>query len=191
VTTSAEDRLRAGLVALVTLASASVAQAQAHGVTTATLDAIGPRSGVSIQSTLLAHATELDSCRGEAEALVSVTFAIAPDGSVIAPASGEDPELDRAATDCTLGVLARLHFRAHATSTTTVAWTFRLAAPTLRHCFCFSWIHGPDHGHTCEPTRAACEREHASFSRERTECRASDEATCAHEAWIGGQHYRR
>ncbi len=173
------------------LSLASPAAAQAHGVTTTTLDVVGPRSTRAVRSTLRAHGGDLERCRGEADALVRVSFAIAPDGSVLSPTGEEDPDLDRFATECATSALAGLRFPGRATGTTTVSWSFRLVARPLRRCFCFDWIHGPDHGHTCEPTRARCEAEHASFARERTACRASEEPSCEHDAWIGGQHLRQ
>lgn len=183
-------RLAAACSLVLWLAAPALAQSRSRSIVTLSLDVIGPRTTVSVRSSLRAHEADFDRCRGDAEGLVRVAFSIAPDGAALAPTSDEDPSLDRAATECVLGVMASVHFAHVATSTTSVAWAFRLRARQTRPCWCFDWVHGPDHGHTCEPTRARCETEHRTFSRERTECRASQEPSCEHDGWIDGQHLR-
>jgi hypothetical protein len=172
------------------VASAAHAQSRPASITTLTLDVIGPRTTGAVRSALRAHGRDLDRCRGDADGLVRVAFSIAPDGSVLAPTRVEDPSLDEAATDCALEVVATLHFTGHATSVTSVAWSFRLAARAMRTCWCFDWIHGADHGLTCEPTHARCDSERRSFPRESTECRSIPQPSCEHEAVIDGQGMR-
>lgn len=60
-------------------------------------------------------------------------------------------------------------------------------AGTSVRCMCFDWIHGPDFGTSCEPTRRACEREAAAMGRDHTECRAMRRARCDDEATVDGQ----
>ena len=65
-----------------------------------------------------------------------------------------------------------------------------LAQPSTRTCWCFSWVHGPDHGRDCLPTRSRCEQDRRAMDRDTTECVRSEEAECVRDGWVGGQHYR-
>lgn len=174
----------------------SVAGAQrVEVVATIEVDAIGPRSGASVRATLRRHLGELERCRGEDDALVRIGFAIAPSGAVIDPRPASDPDLDRDATECVIALLRGWQVPGHARSVTTVSWSLRLRArrestdeegggdgqrAPLRACFCFSWVHGPDHGITCEPTRARCVAERRATDRDATECAPRELPACDH-----------
>jgi hypothetical protein len=78
--------------------SALARRARPPAITTRTLDVIGPRSTASVRAWLGRSAHSLEACRGAA-ATVSLTFAIAPDGSLLdlraREGEGLDPDADR------------------------------------------------------------------------------------------------
>ncbi len=59
-----------------------------------------------------------------------------------------------------------------------------------RTCWCFSWVHGPDHGRDCLPTPQRCEQDRRASGRDSTPCASSREPVCDRNGWIGGQHFR-
>ena len=62
--------------------------------------------------------------------------------------------------------------------------------PPSRTCWCFSWVHGPDFGRDCLPTRRRCERDRTSSGRDTTACERSREPECVRDGWINGEHFR-
>jgi hypothetical protein len=188
------------LVSLATHTPRALAQ-RAAGTTVLEVDAIGPRSGASVRAALRAHLVELERCRGEDDALVRVGFAIAPGGAVLEARAVDDPDLDREATECVIAILRGWQLRGRAAAVTAVSWSLRLRghraaegseegdARALRACFCFHWVHGGDHGRTCEPTRARCVSARRSTDRDATECARRELPACDREAWIDGQHH--
>lgn len=71
-----------------------------------------------------------------------------------------------------------------------------LAAETSRAqntetCWCFSWVHGPDHGTSCRATAPACRAAAAANTRDHTPCRPHEEVGVCRErddAFIRGEH---
>ncbi len=60
-----------------------------------------------------------------------------------------------------------------------------------RACWCFSWVHGADHGTTCRATEAACTRAGRETTRDHTPCsRHREPGACGDDAFIDGAHYR-
>lgn len=167
-------------------------------VTALALDVIGPRSTASVRAALRTHDGDLAACRSNDDALVRISLAIAPDGSILSATSDEDPDLDRDATDCVLRAATAWRFRGGATSVTTVSWSFRLhgasadATAAGRTCWCFHWVHGGDHGRDCTTTRAACDqgRHQRGASGDYTECESVVQPTCEREGYVDGQHMR-
>ncbi len=170
-------------------ASPALAQRGAsRAVTTRSLDVIGPRSASSVRAWLGRNARTLDACRGAA-ASVSLTFAVAPDGGLVEVRAREGEDLDPAASACVRGLVLGWRMPGRASSVTTVVWTLALAE--LRaSCFCFHWIHGGDFGISCEPARAACEREIETIGREHTDCEPMTRPRCDDEATIDGRRMR-
>lgn len=163
-------------------------RARPPAITTRSLDVIGPRSASSVRAWLGRSARSLEACRGAA-ATVSLTFAVAPDGVLLDLRAREGHGLDPAASTCVRELVATWRMPGRATSVTTVVWTLALAE-LATSCFCFHWIHGPDFGVSCEPTRAACEQEIETNGREHTACEPVTRPRCDDEATIGGQRMR-
>lgn len=183
------------LAALVGPAPVAARRAAPSRVAELSLDVVGPRSASSVRSALRAREAELAPCQREQSALVRVALAIAPDGSILSARAIDDPGLDADATACVVEVASAWRLTARAGGVTTVAWSFRLAAAEEDArvvCWCFSWVHGPDHGRDCLPASAACKeaRRARGPSGDTTPCARSRQPRCEREGYVGGARVR-
>jgi len=161
---------------------------------TVTLVVIGPRSSAQVRSWLTRSTRSLGECRGEEEALVVVTLAVGPDGSLISVEPRHDTGSDDAATTCVVTAMRGWRMPGRARSVTTVSWALRLATlppPPGVRCYCFSWVHLADHGSSCSTTLAGCEAEAEASRRDHTECHPATLPRCSDEAIIGGARMER
>ncbi len=186
---SARRALALALASLV-LASPTVVAQRAPVAATTALDVIGPRSTGAVRTWLARSTRLLASCRGDEDVAVALSFAIAPDGSLLEVRAREAPELDARAAACTRDLVRTWRMPSRARSVTTVSWALVLRG-TRVPCHCFSWVHLGDHGTSCERTASACAREAAAMGREHTPCSVQSRPRCEDDAFIDGVHVVR
>ena len=72
----------------------------------------------------------------------------------------------------------------------TLALTSTAAAqPQNQVCWCFSWVHGEDHGNSCFMTEAACDggRRQRGPSGDSTACATTEQPACERTGYRNGQ----